>query len=60
MMSFCDYFGLSKACSYDVDDVIGRVDRFGFQNFCSPGHYIIKTLKMSLVCTLSHELIDGI
>ena len=26
--------GLSDACSYDV---IGRVDRFGFQNFCSPG-----------------------
>ena len=23
-------------------------------------HYIIKTLKMSLVCTLSHESIDGI
>ena len=26
--------GLSDACSCDV---IGRVDRFGFQNFCSPG-----------------------
>ena len=24
------------------------------------GHYIIKTLKMSFVCTLSHESIDGI
>ena len=24
------------------------------------GHYIIKTLKKSLVCTLSHESIDGI
>ena len=24
------------------------------------GHYIIKTLKMSLMCTLSHESIDGI
>ena len=34
--SFRDYLGLSNACSYDVDDVIGRVDRFGFQNFCSP------------------------
>ena len=37
MKSFCDYLGLSNSCSYDVDDVIGRVDRFGFQNFCSPG-----------------------
>ena len=37
MMSFCDYLGLSNACSYDVDDVIGRLDQFGFQNFCSPG-----------------------
>ena len=27
--------GLSDACSYDV---IGRADRFGFQNFCSPGY----------------------
>ena len=24
------------------------------------GHYIIKTLKESLVCTLSHESINGI
>ena len=24
------------------------------------GHYFIKTLKMSLMCTLSHESIDGI
>ena len=37
MKSFCDYLGLSNSCSYDVDDVIGRADRFGFQNFCSPG-----------------------
>ena len=36
MKSFCDYLGLSNSCSYDVDDVIGRADRFGFQNFCSP------------------------
>ena len=36
MKSFGDYLGLSNSCSYDVDDVIGRVDRFGFQNFCSP------------------------
>ena len=36
VISFRDYLGLSDACSYDVDDVIGRADRFGFQNFCSP------------------------
>ena len=34
MKSFHDYLGLSNSCSYDV---IGRADRFGFQNFCSPG-----------------------
>ena len=37
MKSFPDYLGLSNSCSYDVDDVISRADRFGFQNFCSPG-----------------------
>ena len=36
MKSFRDYLWLSNSCSYDVDDVIGRVDRFEFQNFCSP------------------------
>ena len=36
MKSFRDYLGLSNSCSYDVDDVIGRADRFGFKNFCSP------------------------
>ena len=39
VISFRDYLGLSDACSYDIDDVIGRADRFGFQNFCSPGQY---------------------
>ena len=34
VISFRDYLGLPDACSYDV---IGRADRFGFQNFCSPG-----------------------
>ena len=29
--------GLSDACSYDI--IVGRVDRFGFQNFCSPVEY---------------------
>ena len=37
VISFHDYLGLSNACSYDVDDVIGRAAPFGFQNFCSPG-----------------------
>ena len=37
MKSFRDNLELSNSCSYDVDDVIGRADRFGFQNFCSPG-----------------------
>ena len=37
MKSSRDYLGLSNSRSYDVDDVIGRADRFGFQNFCSPG-----------------------
>ena len=36
MKSFRDYLGLSNSCSYDV---IGRADRFGFQNFCSPDKY---------------------
>ena len=36
VISFRDFLWLSDACSYDVDDVIRRVDRFGFQNFCSP------------------------
>ena len=35
-ISFRDYLGLLNVCSYDVDDVIGRADQFGFQNFCSP------------------------
>ena len=35
MKSFRDFLGLSNSRSYDVDDVIGRADRFGFQNFCS-------------------------
>ena len=35
VISFCDYLRLLDACSYDV---IGRADRFGFKNFCSPGN----------------------
>ena len=42
MKSFRDYLGLSNSCSYDVDDVIGRADRFGFQNFCSPARLYVK------------------
>ena len=44
MKSFRDYLGLSNSCSYDFDDVIGRADRFGFQNFCSPDLSTNKTL----------------
>ena len=40
MKSFHDYLGLSNSCSYDI---IGRADRFGFQNFCSPGLVTIAT-----------------
>ena len=31
MKSFRDYLGLLNSCSYDVDDVIGRADRFDFK-----------------------------
>ena len=49
MKSFRDYLGLSNSCSYDVDDVIGRADRFGFQNFCSPD---MESYCISVVCKL--------
>ena len=48
MKSFRDYLGLSNSCSYDVDDVIGRVDRFGFQNFCSPGLHCLTDLSVRI------------
>ena len=69
MKSFHDYLGLSNSCSYDVDDVIGQADRFGFQNFCNPGwgysvsqtHFLVmvkfnemKILK--LLVGLSHSI----
>ena len=42
MMSnyFSSLFGIVGRMFFDVDDVIGRADRFRFQNFCSPalGH----------------------
>ena len=49
MKSFRDYLGLSNSCSYDVDDVIGRADRFGFQNFCSPGAEECYIFPVSLI-----------
>ena len=53
MKSFRDYLGLSNSCSYDVDDVIGRADRFGFQNFCSPGAqweaFFMRTAKTLII-----------
>ena len=51
MKSFCDYLGLSNSCSYDVDDVIGRADRFGFQNFCSPDPTVLIVIPKSVECT---------
>ena len=44
VISFRDYLG----CSYDVDDVIDRADRFGFQNFCSPA---LGLLLITVQCT---------
>ena len=47
VISFRDYLGLSDSCSYDV---IGRADRFGFQNFCSPaGKYNFSVLFCLLI-----------
>ena len=46
MKSFRDNLGLSNSCSYDVDDVMSRADRFGFQNFCSPARGPEKILRV--------------
>ena len=56
MKSFRDYLGLSNSCSYDVDDVIGRADRFGFQNFCSPGLSYEMTMNVIRVCLSYNSL----
>ena len=56
MKSFRDYLGLSNSCLYDVDDVIGRADRFGFQNFCSPAVYSIKLASNSDLLIRSTQL----
>ena len=50
VISFGDYLGLSDACSDDVNDVIGRADRFGFQNFCSPGYKYICCMSLIFFC----------
>ena len=34
-----------------VDDVIGRADRFGFQNFCSPGVWHMTQLLFQKMCS---------
>ena len=47
MKSSRDYLGLSNSCSNNVDDVIGRADRFRFQNFCSPAQGIWFVLYMN-------------
>ena len=50
-------WGLLNACSYDVDDVIGRVDRFGFQNFCSSDGNDHKICKVHRMLMMLHRLI---
>ena len=51
MKNFRDYLGLSNSCLYDV---IGRADRFGFQNFCSPAHMYYRAVMNSLfACSCS-------
>ena len=52
VISFRDYLGLSKACSYDVDDVIGQAVRFGFKNFCSPDTYHFDDFVMHSIMEL--------
>ena len=56
MKSFRDYLGLSNSCLYDVDDVISRVDRFGFQNFCSPGTNCLDSAQAvgKTICYIIH------
>ena len=48
LKSFRDCLGLSNSYSYNVDDVIGRADRFGFQNFCSPASWSSSASHMIL------------
>ena len=52
VISFRDYLGLSDACSYDVID---RADRFGFQNFCSPGMELTHLSQLMRLWYLSHR-----
>ena len=56
VISFRDYLGLSDSCSYDVDDVIGRADRFGFQNFCSPGDKYHNLMSWLIYQAINHYL----
>ena len=58
MKSFCDYLGLSNSCSYDVDDVIGRADRFGFQNFCSPDQKILSGSRLRMSFLVKKNFFD--
>ena len=59
MKSFCDYLGLSNSCSYDVDDFIGRADRFGLQNFCSPEFDVLLEVVLSLVRVIAFMCIPS-
>ena len=49
-----DYLGLSNSCSYNVDDVNGRADRFGFQNFCNPA-YSYSIMSENIIGFLIYE-----
>ena len=64
--SLCAHYLLNQWQEFDqtsTDTSVGRgkeVIRFCWLWPHFQGHFIIKTLKMSLVCHLSHESIDGI
>ena len=51
MKSFRDYLWLSNSCSYDV---IGRADRFEFQNFCSPDMNHTCHKMCTEICEIRH------
>ena len=64
--SLCAHYLLNQWLEFyqtSTDSLLGQgkeVIRFWWPWPHFQGHYIIKTLKISLVCTLSHESIDGI
>ena len=64
--SLCAHYLFNQWPEFDqtnTDKSLGRgkdVFRYWWDWPYFEGHYIIKTLKVSLVCTLSHESINGI